>query len=304
MTFGRLSVDVAVASSLARHLEFSPVAFAVTEGPEHQVRYANAAFREFQSSGDVEGGLKSMLDRSFLDGKTIRDELIAPPKSTAARWSCSVWPVPAVTSAPEGLMLEVRDVTAVEEERAVQRSIAERLLIGALREQENARNATEATRRSSYLSMASRELAMSLDEDATRGVIQRHALPRDGAWCIVDVVESNGSIQRLGVVHPDPAKQALARGVADHWYPAADDPIGAPAIIRSGSKDALVIPEEAAIALIADSRGEENLAVLRGLGFGALLIVPLVARAKLLGAITFVSREGDRPIADDEIIMA
>ncbi|MDB4877929.1 MAG: ATP-binding region ATPase domain protein [Gemmatimonadetes bacterium] len=304
MTFGRLSVDVAVASSLARHLEFSPVAFAVTEGPDHVVRYANAAFREFQLSVDAQKGLNLVLDRSLVDGKPIRDELIAQPNSNATQWSCSVWPVPAVSSEPDGLMVEVRDVTAVEEERAVQRSIAERLLIGALREQDNARSATEATRRSSYLSMASRELAMSLDEDATRGVVQRRALPREGAWCIVDVVEPNGSIHRLGVVHPDPTKQALARDMVDHWYPNTDDPIGAPAIIRSGSKEALVIPEQTAIALVGKSHGEENLAVLRSLGFGALLIVPLIARAALLGTITFVSREGDRAVNEEEIIMA
>ena len=37
-----------VVASLTRHLEFAPVAFAVTEGPRHTVRYANVAFRRLR----------------------------------------------------------------------------------------------------------------------------------------------------------------------------------------------------------------------------------------------------------------
>ena len=47
------SMDVAIVPSLARHLAFSPVAFAVTDGPAHALRYANAAFRLLQSAGDI-----------------------------------------------------------------------------------------------------------------------------------------------------------------------------------------------------------------------------------------------------------
>jgi signal transduction histidine kinase len=302
--------------SLARHLAFSPVAFAVTDGPAHALRYANAAFHLLQSAGDITIGerasraerpttdLTPLLDRAFRGAETVRDELLAPANGAVARWACTVWPVSAETSAPEGLVIELRDAAYVEGAMARQRAIAERLLLGALREQDTARHAVEASRSASFLASASRDLAMSLDEDQTREIVQRRTLPREGTWCIVDLIESNGGIHRLAVVHPDPEKQELARSLADHWRPAPDDPFGAPIVTRLDHGEPVVITEDSGDALVAAAHGPENLATLRRLGFGTLLVVPLVVRARVLGAITFVTREGDVPFTPEEITLA
>jgi signal transduction histidine kinase len=309
-------MEVAIVPSLVRHLAFSPVAFAVTDGPAHALRYANAAFHLLQSAGDITIGepasrterpttdLTPLLDRAFRGAETVRDELLASENGAVARWNCTVWPVSAGTSAPEGLVIELRDAAYVEGAMARQRAIAERLLLGALREQDTARNALEASRRSTFLASASRDLAMSLDEDQTREIVQRRTLPREGTWCIVDLIESNGGIHRLAVVHPDPAKQELARSLADHWQPAPDDPFGAPIVTRLGHGEPVVITQDSGDALVAAAHGPENLATLRRLGFGTLLVVPLVVRARVLGAITFVTREGDGPFSSEEITLA
>jgi signal transduction histidine kinase len=54
------------------------------------------------------------------------------------------------------------------------------------------------------------------------------------------------------------------------------------------------------------AQNEENLAILRQLGIGSILAVPLIARGRVLGAITFVGddqaggfTEGDRELAED-----
>jgi signal transduction histidine kinase len=52
------------------------------------------------------------------------------------------------------------------------------------------------------------------------------------------------------------------------------------------------------------AHGEANLRILREIGFGALLVVPLVVRARVQGAITFVSKEGDPPFAKEEVALA
>jgi signal transduction histidine kinase len=309
----RESGDVSVMTSVGRHLAFSPVAFAVTEGPTHVVRYANAAFRQLRASGDVAIGqpgsgerpaadLKPLLDRAFRGAETVRDELLAPDGGEA-RWSCTVWAIAAERPVPQGLVVEVRDTAYIEGAMARQRAIAERLLLAALREQDNAREAVEAGRRATLLASASRELALSLDQDETRDIVRRRGLSRAGTWCIVDVIESNGSHHRLTVVHPDPAKQDLARTLTDQWDPAPDDLIGAPRVTRGGGGP-IVITKDSEAALVAAAHGPQNLAILRELGFGALLVVPLVVRARVLGAITFVTRENDPPLTPEEIMLA
>src|SRR5665647_2730986 len=201
------TVDVQVMASLARHLAFSPVAFAVTEGPTHSLIYSNAAFHELRSAdniaiGDVKPGrerdttdLLPLLDRVFREHATIRDELLLPPEADhEPHWACTVWPIPATAGTPERLVVELRDASYVNGALARQRSIAERLLLSALREQDTARDAVNASRRASFLASASRDLAMSLDQEGTREMVRRRTLPREGTWCIVDVIESTGAV--------------------------------------------------------------------------------------------------------------
>lgn len=170
---------------------------------------------------------------------------------------------------------------------ARQRALTERLLLTALHERDVTREAVEASRRATFLASASRDLAMSFDESATRETVRRHALPRDGSWCIVDIVELDGATRRLAVAHPDPAKQALAQSFADRWFPTPAQRTGQPPVM---------------VAL--DASEAPSPAVVGDVGVGSFLVVPLVVRGTVLGAITYVAREGDAPFSPEEITLA
>jgi hypothetical protein len=129
--------------------------------------------------------------------------ILEPPDGEAARWSCTVWPVADLGDAPRQLVVECATFELIEGAKQRQRAVAQELLLGALRAQDAAGDAAHTSERSKFLAEASRDLALSLDESATRETIQRLTLPRPGTWCIVDVVESNGAIHRLAAIHPD-----------------------------------------------------------------------------------------------------
>lgn len=177
----------------------------------------------------------------------------------------------------------------------------ERLLIGALREQDIARRAKAAAARAKYLAKVSRELSMSLDEDATRNTVRKLRLPRPGSWCIVDVFEPNGAVSRLPVIHSDPAKRALARQLEAQWLvnPGQDPD----ASLGAGDGHPTVATHESATALMLAAHGAENLRILNQIGFGSLLVVPLIVRGGVQGAITFLSRAGDPPFTPDEVAL-
>jgi len=168
-----------------------------------------------------------------------------------------------------------------------QRAIAERLLLAALQARDASSEAVTAGRRATFLASASRELAMSFDEEGAREAIRRRTLPRAGSWCIVDVVELDGAVQRLPVAHPDPEKQDVAQVFADRWFP-APPPLGVGPHPAPGF----------------DAHEAERRAALRRLGFSGLLVVPLVVRSAVLGAMTFIAREGDAPFSPQEILLA
>jgi signal transduction histidine kinase len=131
-----------------------------------------------------------------------------------------------------------------------------------------------------------RVLAASLEYETTLAAVARLALPYLGSWCAVDVCEEGGVIRRLAVIHPDPAKQALARQLESDRLADRGDPLGAPAVMRT--RRTLVIPRVDDEQLVRVARKPE-LRTLRALGIGSLITVPLIARNAVLGAITFVS---------------
>jgi signal transduction histidine kinase len=184
----------------------------------------------------------------------------------------------------------------------VPRALAEQLLLTALREQDTAREAEQARERVQYLAAASRDLALSLDEETTRNTIRGLTLPRPGSWCIVDVIESTGALHRLSVIHPDPDKQAVARSLEEEWPRNKGELIDATSVL--GVKQPTLVPHDAGDALLLAAHGESNLQILREIGFGALLVIPLIVRARVQGAITFVSRAGDDLFTSDEIALA
>jgi signal transduction histidine kinase len=184
---------------------------------------------------------------------------------------------------------------------ARQRAVSEGLLLGTLLDQDLASQAEAAGRAAVYLANTSLDLAMSLDEAVTRDAIRRLALPRRGTWCIADVLESNGAVHRLPVAHPDPAKHALARQL-EAPTPTHEKTAGGSRSVVSSVRPAIVSAESSDALTLAF--GEESLRVLRRIGFGAVLVVPLIARARAQGTITFVSPEGDPVFSQDEMVLA
>jgi signal transduction histidine kinase len=305
--------ELIIRASVAKHLALAPVAFAVTEGPSHTLLYANAVFRALHENGDIRLGtltsqgaagadLTVLLDGVFSSSETARDAIIEGPSHTDAVWSCTVWPVPGSRDVPQKLVIEIRDARMIENAKARQRDIAERLLLGALREQDVSRDAVEAGNRARFLAKASRDLSMSLDEATTRDTVRRLTLPRPGTWCIVDVVESNGAIHRLAVEHPDPEKRALARQLEEQWPAKESDTMTTQGVVSATRPT--VVSDESGAALMLAAHGEENLRILKKIGFGYLLVVPLVVRARVHGAITFISQVDEPPFSSDEIALA
>ena len=163
-----------------------------------------------------------------------------------------------------------------------------------------ARQHAESTREQvAFLAEASQVLASSLDYRATLATVARLAVPRLADWCAVDIVDAHGRLRRLAISHPDPAKVEAVWAMSHRYPESAADPV--PQVIGSAEPQLIRdIPDE---LLRRFARDEEHLEALRAFELRSLLIVPLTARGRTLGAITFVMAESDRHYDADDLLL-
>jgi signal transduction histidine kinase len=111
--------------------------------------------------------------------------------------------------------------------------------------------------RFAFLAETSRCLSHSLDFQSTLETVAGLALPHFGTWCMVDIIEADGTIRRVAVIHPDAAKQAVAREYYEVHPPCKDDPIGAPRVIRTSEDAAYAAQRAEALRAAADAARTE-----------------------------------------------
>jgi signal transduction histidine kinase len=299
-------------------LDQAPTPFAITRGPTHALVYANASFRRLVGIRGIEdvpigeallpearARLGALLDLALVDGVAVHNQFLGRLTKGAGSWTCSVWPSVPSGNAPPDLTVELRLANHVERTEALQREVAERLLLSALREAEMADIADASRGRLAYLLDAGRRLGASMDETVTRDVVAGITLPALGAWCIVDVVEPDSTVTRLAIIHPDPRKQELLRSLAKDWMPRAGDPFGAPAVMDAAQPAVAEIePSDVDEALAGLPNSADDLRLLSEFLVGPVLTVPLVSHGRVLGAVTFVSGQPGRSYGKDDVELA
>jgi signal transduction histidine kinase len=166
-----------------------------------------------------------------------------------------------------------------------------------------ARRQTEINQsRLAFLAEAGEILNSSLDYQTTLTNLARLIVPRQADWCSVDMLAEDGSLQRLAVAHIDPTKVAWAIELHRRNPPDMNATTGIPNLIRTGQAEVYpVITDEMLVAL---SKNSEELEIARQVGFSSAMAVPLMARGRGLGAISFVWAESGHHYNQDDLRFA
>src|SRR5439155_21969323 len=148
---------------------------------------------------------------------------------------------------------------------------------------------TERRRRAqrvALLAEAGAGCGRSLDYGKTLADVANLAVPRLADCCIVDVQASAG-VHQLATVHVVPERVAMIVDI-ERRYPAdpAESHSAVGAVLRSG--DATLVRDVNEQFLLGITRDEEHRDAIRDLGMRSLIITPLIARGRTLGAITLI----------------
>ncbi len=155
----------------------------------------------------------------------------------------------------------------------------------------------------SFLAEASAALATSLEYETTLAQVAQLAIPRLAEWCSVYVVEGEGEIRLLAVAHADPAKATWAKELQRRYPLEPDLPYGVPNVFRTGRSERYTNITDA--QLVGAARGNaEILQVLRKIAPSSIMIVPMRARGRTVGVMTFTATQARRQYGEAELVLA
>lgn len=182
------------------------------------------------------------------------------------------------------------------------------------REQEASRarrlvEAQEARRRSEFLAEAGRVLSVSLDYQETLTTVAELAVRAFADFCVVDLLGDDGSLHRVAVACGDPARQPLADRLRT-FAPDPAAPLGIAYALRTGrpylaaTVPGWVLCGEPSERGRVGVRDDAHQALLREIPMRSMLAVPLVARRRTLGALTFLSAHPTREYGACDVAFA
>jgi PAS domain S-box-containing protein len=143
-----------------------------------------------------------------------------------------------------------------------------------------------------FLAEAGETLASSLDYSTTLAAVVRLAVPLFADICFIDVLDEDGQVQRLDVVFSDVNHQAVLSGRVGKleprpgWRTPQDD------VIQSG--ESMLLEDVPKSVMERISHDGQHPTVTRASGVKSMMIVPLRARDKVLGALTLVAAQSGR----------
>jgi PAS domain S-box-containing protein len=158
-----------------------------------------------------------------------------------------------------------------------------------------------AADRQRFLAEAGAVLASSLDYDTVLARVADLTVGSIADWCAIDMLQDDGSVRRFVVAHANPAKREIATQFEQYVY---NPPDVAGVMERLLQGEALLFPELSDDQLAAAAVNENHHRIMRDLGFQSAMVVPLIARSKLLGAITLVCAESGRRYTTDDLTLA
>ena len=148
-----------------------------------------------------------------------------------------------------------------------------------------------------FLADASAILGSSLDYEVTLPNLARLAVPQLGDACVIDLLDAHGAVRSVAVSHVDPEKEPLL----SRYPPNPLSPIGVHHVLRAGESE--LVRQVTESMLEQSAWDAEHLRLLEENVFSSMC-VPLKARDRTLGAMSFVLSVPGRSYGDTDLALA
>lgn len=228
------------------------------------------------------------LRRVVTTSRTILGRSLRIDDGRERHFNVSYFPVRTSTGVLAGAgvtVIEVTEAKLAEAERA-----------------ELLHRAEEAQQRLALLATASTVLSSTMDVDQLLLRLARVLTPGSADWCIIQLLEPDGSVEHVAVSHrdKDAADDLRNQLLASSLATSGSGPVAQ--VLRTG--EALLLGPDSigeGLARAAADRGQPQLYT--GFSLRSSVIVPIELRGQRVGVL-LLSSEGDRVLGDDDLDLA
>jgi serine phosphatase RsbU (regulator of sigma subunit)/PAS domain-containing protein len=164
---------------------------------------------------------------------------------------------------------------------------------------EDVSDARRAAHHQRFLAETSKLVSSSLDADATLQQAASAVVPELADWCCVDMPDERGRLKRRAVA-VDPGRADLIDGIRDAFDLGSDE--GPAGVLRDGRPRLFAEVDDALLETWA--RDEAGLERLRAAGVRSMLVVPLMAGNRPIGAMTLGTDVSARILGPSDLDLA
>ena len=160
----------------------------------------------------------------------------------------------------------------------------------------------QAEERQHILDQVSNLVVSSLDQQITLTEIAQLLVPSLADYCRIAILDEQHQIQEIAVNHTDPDKVALVQALYDQYKDQAEPVYGVQKLLRTGQPELISNVSQDVLAHIQVH--PDMLDILRELALKSYMGVPLIARDRIIGAITFSSVQPSREYTKADLYFA
>jgi len=160
----------------------------------------------------------------------------------------------------------------------------------------------QAEERQHILDQVSNLVVSSLDQQITLTEIAQLLVPSLADYCRIAILDEQHQIQEIAVNHTDPDKVALVQALYDQYKDQAEPVYGVQKLLRTGKPELISNVSQDVLAHIQVH--PDMLDILRKLALKSYMGVPLIARDRIIGAITFSSVQPSREYTKADLYFA
>ncbi|WP_286191040.1 PAS domain-containing sensor histidine kinase [Comamonas sp. JC664] len=186
------------------------------------------------------------------------------------------------------VVLFCREITAEKKQEATLRALYDEM--------------RRAQRHAAFLAQASEVLASSLEHDLILQRLTHLAVPVLADACSVDLPTPDGQVRRAAMSYARPELEVLGEAFHSRFPVRLEDPFGIGKALRTGATE--FVPDFAAVLASSQGGDLEYRRAVEALGITTYIIVPLISRGRVLGALTLLNSESRRRYTEADVRLA